>query len=232
MAFLAAMTVPLGLVPIIAVATSEEGETIVSRDTVEISLISAESTPTPLAAETEPHLPRVGIIAGHSGYDSGAVCPDGLQEVAINSDIAQRVVSALQSYGWQVDLLQEFDVRLNAYLADALVSIHADSCGFAGKTGFKVARAEASYVPEPEDRLVQCLSVRYAQQTGLPFDAHTITYDMTRYHAYYEVNPATPAAIIEVGFMLDDRELLTQRPDLVAQGIANGIVCFIEAQAP
>ena len=64
------------------------------------------------------------------------------------------------------------------------------------------------------------------------FDADTITYDMTRYHAYYEIDKNTPAAIIEIGFMLDDREILTQRPDVVAQGIADGLRCFIESQSP
>jgi N-acetylmuramoyl-L-alanine amidase len=31
---------------------------------------------------------RVGIIAGHAGFDSGAVCDDGLTEVEVNATIA------------------------------------------------------------------------------------------------------------------------------------------------
>jgi len=116
--------------------------------------------------------------------------------------------------------------------ADALVSIHADSCTFPGKSGFKVARAESSYIPAEEDRLIHCIVARYGEKTQLSFDANTITYDMTRYHAYNEIAPNTPAAIIETGFLLDDRDLLVNHPEIVAQGIVDGIVCFIEHQTP
>ena len=192
-------------------------------------------TPTATAAPeppliTTPHIPRIGIVAGHSGSDSGAVCPDGLQEVDINLDISRRVVALLTARGWTVDLLEEFDVRLNGYRADALLSIHADSCNVPGKSGFKIVRAEGGYHAPSADVLVDCITHHYAARTGLAFDPYTITYDMTRYHAFYEIDRVTPAAIIEAGFMLDDRELLTQRPDVVAAGIVDGLVCFIEGE--
>ncbi len=230
-AFLAALAVPTGLVPIIAVATDTQGELTQVEGPIVISLGAPEPTSTPIPALTPtPHLPRIGIVAGHSGHDSGAVCPDGLQEVDINIDVSQRVVRLLTDYGWDVDLLEEFDVRLFGYQADALLSIHADSCNVPGKTGFKVARAEGSFIPDPEDRLVDCLSRHYAEHTELEFDPFTITYDMRRYHAFYEINPNTPAAIIETGFMLEDRELLTERPEVVAGGIVAGLICFVEGE--
>jgi N-acetylmuramoyl-L-alanine amidase len=52
---------------------------------------------------------------------------------------------------------------------------------------------------------------------------------MTEYHAFYEIAPETPAAIIEVGFMNADRRLLTRKQDVVARGIVNGIKKFIES---
>jgi len=55
---------------------------------------------------------------------------------------------------------------------------------------------------------------------------------MTQYHAFYEINPDTPAAIIETGFMLDDRDLLVGQPELVAQGIVDGLVCFLNGETP
>jgi N-acetylmuramoyl-L-alanine amidase len=228
-AFAAALAVPTGLVPIVAVATDASGELTEMEGPIVIPL----STPVPTATlapegTPTPRVPRVGIIAGHTGSDSGAICDDGLQEVDVNLAIAEQVVELLASYGWQVELLEEFDVRLNGYQADALLSIHADSCNVPGKSGFKVARAESSYIPGSEDQLVDCISEHYAEVTGLPFDPFTITYDMRRYHAYYEIDPSTPAAIIEVGFMLDDRELLTEHSEVVAQGIVEGLVCFVE----
>ncbi len=232
LAFLVALAVPTGLLPIIpALGGGDEGTA--QSETPGPALIPLGG-PTPTATVAPltpvPHVPIVGIIAGHSGNDSGAVCPDGLQEVQVNAEIARRVVEILTRRGWQVDLLEEFDERLDGYQADALLSIHADSCAYPGKTGFKLARAESSYIPGSEDRLVNCIIRHYQERTGLPFDANTITYDMTQYHAYYEIAPHTPAAIIETGFMLDDRELLVERPEIVAEGIAEGLICFVEGE--
>lgn len=229
-----ALIVPLGIVPIIPAATGAAATTAPETGPAIIPLGAPTPTPLPTVPATPtpvtPRVLRVGIVAGHAGSDSGAVCPDGLQEVQINTQIAGLVVNMLRARGWEVDLLDEFDARLLGYEADALVSIHADSCAFPGKTGFKVARAESSYIPSNEDRLVSCLSRYYRARTGLPFDANTITFDMTRYHAFYEINQNTPAAIIETGFMLDDRELLVERQDVVALGIVEGIRCFLEGE--
>jgi len=163
------------------------------------------------------------------------MCPDGLTEVEINLDVAQRVVYILQALGYQADLLEEFDPRLEGYQADALVSIHADSCvdypnATPPASGFKVASVEGSLVPEAEARLVACLAQYYAARTEMYFHRNSITPDMTQYHTFYEIDGRTPGAIIETGFMLKDRYLLTERPDLVAQGIIDGIICFIEGE--
>jgi len=231
--FFAAFAVPTGLVPIIAVATDASGELTQVEGPIIIPLSTPVPTATPVPQFTPtPALPRIGIIAGHTGSDSGAICDDGLQEVDINADIGRRVVAMLTSYGWEVEMLEEFDDRLNGYQADALLAIHADSCNVPGRSGFKMARAESSYIPDPEDRLVDCVSRHYAEETGLLFDPYTITYDMRRYHAYYEIDPSTPAAIIETGFMLEDRALLTERPEVVAKGIADGLICFVEGSSP
>lgn len=191
--------------------------------------------PATLPASPSPAIPHVGIVAGHRENDTGAVCPDGLTEAALNLDVAQRVVHTLQALGYQVTLLAEFDPRLTGYWADALVSIHADSCdAFPNAqppaSGFKVASVEDSLVPEAEKRLVACLAECYAARTGMYFHANSITYDMTRYHTFYEIDGRTPAAIIETGFMLNDRTILTRRADLVAQGIVDGIICFMEGE--
>lgn len=207
---------------------------------------SAKSTPvaatlTPTRIPTATRVPpsptptrppkRVGLVAGHWGYDSGAVCPDGLTEVEINLAVAQSVKALLEDQGYAVDLLEEFDAALEGYMADALVSIHADSCNIPEASGFKVASVLHSALPEEEDRLVKCLREEYQEATGLSFHAHSITYDMTEYHAFYEIAPQTPAAIIETGFMAADRQILLEQQDKVAQGITNGIVRFLETES-
>ena len=184
--------------------------------------------PTPTARLLE----HIGIVAGHSGNDSGAVCQDALgatREVDVNLDVAERVRSNLEQAGYQVDLLTEFDPLLRNYHALVLVSIHADSCQYINDqaTGFKVAAAISTTYPERALRLTNCLRTRYAAATGLSFHAGSVTNDMTNYHSFEEINNNTPAAIIEVGFLNLDHDFLTQKPDLAAKGVSDGILCYL-----
>jgi len=185
------------------------------------------------AAPADSAANRIGIVAGHWKNDSGAVCPDGLTEQEVNLKIATLVQQKLTAEGYQVDLLAEFDDRLVQYKAIALVSIHNDSCDYINDqaTGFKVAAAMDSAYPEKASRLTACLIDRYHARTGLPFHANSITNDMTNYHAFSEINTETTAAIIEAGFLNLDRKILTENTDLVAQGIVDGINCFIRNES-
>lgn len=172
---------------------------------------------------------RLGIVAGHWGNDSGAVCPDGLTEMEINLAVATLVQKALAERDFEVDLLMEFDQRLTGYQSLALVSIHADSCDYVNDlaTGFKVSVAAGTNQPEKAARLAACLRTRYEAATGLDYHPNSITADMSSYHAFDEINNETSAAIIEIGFMNLDRQILTQGQDQIAEGIVNGILCFI-----
>ncbi len=197
------------------------------------ALASQKATPETVWPTTTPRgNPRIGIVAGHSGNDSGAVCSDalgGYREVDINLSVASLVRDDLLAQGYDVDLLAEFDPRLTNYRALALVSLHADSCEYINDqaTGFKVSAAFSNKYPEQTKRLINCLSNRYASATGLQFHSGSVTLDMTNYHAFSEINPDTPAAIIETGFMNLDRDILTQHPDIIANGIVSGILCFV-----
>ena len=177
--------------------------------------------------------PLIGIVAGHWGSDSGAVCSDGLTEKDVNLNIASLVQKYLDEDGFDVDLLHEFDEKLDGYEASVLISIHADSCDYVNDlaTGFKVAQAMASKRPERTARLTACLRNRYSEETGLELHSTSVTEDMTSYHAFGEINENTPAVIIETGFLNLDRQLLTQNPELAAEGIASGIRCFINNES-
>ena len=188
----------------------------------------SDSTAVPIVASQIPARFLIGIVSGHRGYDPGAVCDDGLTEADVNYAVAVEVVDLLTRRGGQADLLDEFDERLTDYQADALISIHADSCNILGATGFKTARVTDSAIPEAEDKLVACLNREYATATGLTPHPGSITDGMTDYHAFNQIDPQTPGAIIETGFLLDDRALLAERPKIVARGIAAGILCFLE----
>ncbi len=181
---------------------------------------------------------RIGIVAGHMGNDSGAACTDEngdttLTEVDVNLSIAKLVQRSLTERGYQVDLLNEFDTRLNGYRAAALVSIHNDSCEYINDeaTGFKVAASIETRDVNRAQRLTACLTDRYQRMTGLYFHANSITPDMTQYHAFSEIDPNTITAIIETGFLYLDQEILTKRTDLVAEGVTQGILCFINNES-
>jgi N-acetylmuramoyl-L-alanine amidase len=192
------------------------------------------ATPAPRPTIQRPTGPYVGIVAGHWGNDSGAVCPDGVTEQQVNLEIAKRVAELLRTRGVWVDLLQEFDSRLNGFSGDVLVSIHADSCdpidADPPATGFKVARSQASQIPTVADKLVDCLHAEYQKATGLDFHENSITNDMTFYHSFRELDPNTPAAIIETGFLRLDYDMIVKQPERPAEGITNGILCFLKTQ--
>ncbi len=179
---------------------------------------------------------KVGIVAGHSGLrpdtgmpDPGATCDDGLTELEVNARVADLVVQGLNNAGIEVDLLEEFDNRLAGYQASALISIHADSCFYFNEeaTGYKVAQSAQSPEVEKAQRLVDCIADRYGKATHLRYHPASVTRDMTEYHSFFEIDPDTPAAIIETGFLYLDRDFLTSNPDLAARGIVDGVLCFL-----
>jgi N-acetylmuramoyl-L-alanine amidase len=189
---------------------------------------TTSNSPTP----TLPARHLIGIVVGHwndATKDPGAVCPDGLTEFQVNQDVATRVKQKLVEKGFEVDLLREFDDRLAGYKALALVSIHADSCDYINDeaTGFKVAATLANPYPERSSRLTACLRDRYAEATGMTFHSNTVTDDMSSYHAFDEIDSETNAAIIEIGFLNLDRQMLTKKQNRIAQGITDGILCYV-----
>lgn len=200
-------------------------------------ILTPQAGPNALVTTPQPQL-RVGIVAGHSGNDSGAVCYDksgqvDLTEAEVNLKIATLVQKSLVAQGFQVDLLNEFDTRLNGYRAVALVSIHNDSCEYINEeaTGFKVTSSLETRDVNRAQRLTACLVDRYGRITGLTFHASSITRDMTEYHAFSEIDPNTITAIIETGFLNLDREILTNQTERVAEGVTQGIMCFINNES-
>jgi N-acetylmuramoyl-L-alanine amidase len=197
----------------------------------------------PTALPTPVWFKRVGIIPGHSGLnptsnlpDPGAVCPDGFSEGSVTMKVAQIVIAGLKGRGYTVDQLEEWDSRLVGYDAALFLSIHADSCtnfndGFP-HSGFKAINPENRITVRDADlRLVGCLRDYYSQATGLQFSGWTVTANMYDYHAFHQVTQRTPASIIELGFLYYDRDLLQNHADKAAQGILNGLLCFLDPKS-
>ena len=195
-------------------------------------------TPQPAGGEAVPTTQksvRIGIVSGHwgNGGDPGAVCPDGINELDVNLKIASLVRQKLEARGYNIDLLQEFDPRLDGYQAALLLSIHSDTCDVIDPeaTGFKIAASSYSRDKNLTDRLSACLEDRYGRTTGLVFRSGNITLNMTDYHAFRAVDNSTPAAIIETGFLNLDRNLIVDHPDVVADGLVAGVLCFVKSES-
>jgi N-acetylmuramoyl-L-alanine amidase len=206
------------------------------REGLSVAIATSVATLEPTALPTPNWARRVGIVSGHRGpqNDPGAVCPDGLTEASINFNVSQQVVRNLRARGYTVDLLDEFDPRLDNYQAAALLSIHANTCQSFGEvvSGYLIAAAAARITSRGTDQLlVDCVSRHYALASNMQ-RREGVTVDMTDYHTFREIHPQTPAAIIELGFMLADREILTERPDTLANGITDGLLCFLEPGSP
>jgi N-acetylmuramoyl-L-alanine amidase len=206
------------------------------RTELSAAIATDAATHVPTVQPTPNWARRIGIVSGHRGpeNDPGAVCPDGLTEAEINFNVSQLVVGNLRALGYTVDLLDEFDPRLNRYQAAVLVSIHSNTCRDFGEfvSGYLISGPSSRVTVRDEDRrLVECVSESYAVASGLP-RREGVTVDMTDYHNFREIDATTPAAILELGFMLADRQVLTERQDALAQGITSGILCFLEPGPP
>ncbi len=186
-----------------------------------VTLVKPTASPAALA-----HSQAIGLLAGHRGAGSGATCADGVEEVTITTDIAIRLQKKLQAAGYQVDLLDEFDAEQDNYRAAVFIALHADSC-IRGASGFKIAGREVN-ASTATHMLRDCLQGHYREATQLEPQPFGVTPAMAHYHAFDRLAPETPAAIIELGFISTDRSLLIDHPDKAAQGVYDGIICFLE----
>ncbi len=191
-----------------------------------ISMI--EETPVTVDSTEETPTNLIGIVAGHRGYDSGTVCSDGLTEVQITTELAEKLAVLLRESDLEAETLNEFDPRIDGYQAAALISIHIDSCDYINDlaTGFKISGS--SYTDSSE--LSTCVQEAYGNITQLKYHPNSITPEMAGYHAFRKVDASTPAIIIEVGFLNLDREILTEGIDDVVRGLHDGIMCYMDLQ--
>jgi len=187
---------------------------------------------------------RIGIQVGHwmtdqvpaelgkrITFQTGASW-DGVDEVDVNMDVAERVKAQLTARGYIVDILPT-TVPVG-YIADVFVALHADSDGTGEKSGFKIAHG--SRRGPYEDKLVSLLRDEYGKATGLDWDALGISRNMLAYFAFnwgryqHAAAPHTPAAILEMGFLSNDydRELMVDKADGVATAIVNGLQRFLD----
>ncbi len=199
--------------------------------------------PKPKIDVNEPR--RVGIQVGHwqtdevpKEYGTRILAQTGTSwagysEVDVTMEIADRMATLLTAQGIKVDILPA--TVPEGYLADVFIALHCDGDGVGELSGFKMAHG--SRRGPYEDKLLSTIKDTYATATGMAYDSEHISRGMTQYFAFnwsryqHATSPFTPAAIIELGFLSndDDRGLLVKKPDVIATGLVNGILAFIDA---
>ncbi len=198
------------------------------------------------AAATAPIQARVGLQVGHWEREKlpaelavlrteGGASAAGYQEVDINYAVAQQVATLLRARGITVDILPA--TIPSGYQADAFIAIHCDANNDPGIAGFKLARYGDSVIPTRDDALLNAITTTYGAATGQRLDS-IISRAMIYYYAFnsrdfaHAISPQTPGAIIELGFLTSpaDRTLLINQQPLLAKGLADGIIRFLQGQ--
>lgn len=161
----------------------------------------------------------------------------GYREVDVNLAVGQATAALLTAQGVAVDLLPAAVPR--GYRADTFVAIHCDASADGGAHGYKLARYRDSLIGDRDDLLIVALSAGYGAALGLPLD-DAVTRAMTGYYAYnrrrYEstIDPRTPAAIVELGFLTNaaDRAILIGQQPRIAAALAGGVLRFLASDRP
>jgi N-acetylmuramoyl-L-alanine amidase len=160
----------------------------------------------------------------------------GWTEVDVNILIAEKTKLLLEDQNILVEILPA--TIPPDYWADVFVAIHADGNLNTEKSGYKAASSWRDLTGKAES-LVDELEASYGETTGLPYDPN-ITRNMRGYYAFnwrryeHSLHPMTVAAILETGFLTNpsDRAFLTEKTDIAASAIAQGILNFLEKHPP
>ena len=155
----------------------------------------------------------------------------GKNEWEVALVIAEKTAELLKEKGIEVDILPA-TVPIH-YWADLFVAIHLDGNPDKTVRGFK-ASGPWRDITGKSNEFVEMLYQEYAETTDFPVDSN-ITRNMRGYYAFnwfrndYAIHPMTTGAILETGFLTNsaDRNLLINKSETVAQGIANAIIKFL-----
>lgn len=193
---------------------------------------TSETTPT---VSINPQDYTIVIDPGHGGDRPGA-CYEGIMEKDIDLAVSLKLVSILQNQGFQVIMTRSTDVEIglyeradlaNAAGADVFVSLHSN----AAENRPDYQGIYTYYHPSSNRgaRLAQAIQTPLCQITG--------GIDRGIKDADFVVLRETDmcAVLVEMGFMTNHEELMNLTDDsyqqLLAQGIAQGIVDYLTAEA-
>lgn len=210
------------------------------------SIFGAAHAVSMAAADAESR-PTVVLDAGHGGEDGGAVGVNGVEEKAINLQIALYVQEALQREGYPVIMIRDTDTAMGNTSLDTvaerkrsdiqyrtqlvqetenciLVSIHQN---FFEQSQYR--GAQVFYSPNHPDSLPLAESIRASIVTQLQPE-NTRENKEAESSIYILNHVDVPAVIVECGFLSnpEEAELLCDSAyqQKLANAIADGILAF------
>lgn len=191
----------------------------------------------------KPEIPKVGLQAGHWKIEelpqelaklrtnTGAHAGKKV-EWKVNYEIAQKTTKLLKESCIETEILPA--TVSPGYKSSAFISIHADYNPDPKRVGFKVASPQTDQAGQSA-KLAKSIKNEYQKSTNMTQDPE-ITIAMLRYYAFshdrfeHAISPDIPAVIIETGFMSnkENLQILTENPQLPAEGIAKGIIEYLK----
>ncbi len=195
----------------------------------------------------------VMLDPGHGGDEEGAVAESGLTEASINLRVSQRTAELLSQRGVSVALTRTGDYRVpitqraalsDALGAKALVSIHHNTPRAAESTipGTEVYVQSTSPDSQRLGGLMYERVVADLAQFDVPWVARTDAGVLTVLNDEgvdaYGINrrPATPSALIEVGYLANPAEAALFATDeyveVVSVALMTGIERYLRTQDP
>ena len=204
------------------------------------SLVWLERQNSALTAPTLPRwdetAPLIIVDAGHGGHDGGAVAND-IIEKNLALDLARRVKRELEAAGLRVRTTRNSDVFLPLedraalaakHQAAAFVSVHLNTDGSGSDAeGIETYFADSSPLSARQFTSKPANSADFA--AAVQRMVCTATKAQNR-----GTKASCPAVLVECGFITSDSESAKLKResyrDQVAQGIADGVALFLQAQ--
>lgn len=168
-------------------------------------------------------------LRNNSGSSGG-----GKMEWEVNFAIAMLTKEILEEKNIKVEILPA--TVPEKYWSDVFVAIHADGSDDLSKRGFKASTPWRDFSGKAKN-LLSFVEEEYEKSTGFEKDPN-ITDNMRGYYAFawwrydHAVHPMTASIILETGFLTNyyDRLTIVSRPEISAQGLASGIIRYLETE--
>lgn len=191
---------------------------------------------------------RVLLDPGHGGKDPGARAVNGRYEAESNLRVALLARPLVAAAGHEVQLTREADVTVdlaqrvalaNSWLADVVVSLHADASSNPATKGHHAIRSIHARPGEGGDKLANLLVDKLTEATGRPPFSRRVWSRPSESQPgrdYYAIirETAMPAVILERGFLTnaEDAALLFCEEFLrrQAEGIATAVAAYFGGQ--